>query len=70
MAFRRDKVRLECADVLLDRISRPAQAHDLLLLKEVKQSVDDELKKMPFNMQLWFQLSRFEDIDRLAAEPV
>jgi len=61
MAFRRDKIRLQGADVLLETIARSGQADDQLLLKEVKQTVDKELLKMPFNMRLCFQLSRFED---------
>jgi len=61
MAFRKDKVRLQGVDVLLNAVESPALTDDHLLFKEVKQSVDSELLKMPFNMRLCFQLSRFED---------
>lgn len=69
-AFRKDKIRLQGADVLLDNVGRSVAADDQLLLKEVKQSVDNELLKMPFNMRLCFQLSRYEDksIRDIAAE--
>ncbi len=61
MSFRKDKIRLVGADVLLENIQRSAQPDDQILLKEVKQTVDEELSKMPSNMRKCFQLSRFED---------
>jgi len=60
-AFRKDKVRLQGADILLENINRAVQSDEQLLFKEVKKSVDDELSKMSFNMRACFQLSRYED---------
>ena len=70
MAFRKDKIRLEGADVLLETIERYASVDEQLLFKELKNAVDNELLKMPFNMRSCFQLSRFEDksIRDIAAE--
>lgn len=70
MAFRRDKVRVQGTEVLLGRSVRMEQADDRLLLREVQQSVDEELEKMPFNMRACFRLSRFEDksVREIAAE--
>lgn len=70
MAFRRDKVRVQGTEVLLGRPARQEEADDRLLLKEVQQSVDQELEKMPANMRACFRLSRFEDktIREIAAE--
>lgn len=69
-AFRKDKVRLQGADILLETIERYASVDEQLLFKELKRSVENELSKMPFNMRLCFQLSRFEDrsIRDIAAE--
>ena len=60
-AFRKDKIRLQGVDMLLKNIERTASSDDQLLFKELKQSVDSELLKMPLNMRLCFQLRRYED---------
>lgn len=49
MAFRRDKVRLQGMNVLLENITRSAQSDDQLLLKDARQTLDGELAKMPSN---------------------
>lgn len=70
MSFRADKINLRRADVLLGQIERAAESDDQLLFKEVKQTVDNELLKMPTNMRQCFRLSRYEDksIREIAAE--
>lgn len=61
MAFRKDKMRLQGTDILLENMTRSAQSDDHLLLKEAQLTVDGELVKMPSNMRACFQLSRYED---------
>ncbi|GAA4310634.1 hypothetical protein GCM10023149_05380 [Mucilaginibacter gynuensis] len=60
-AFRKEKVRLQGTDALLNNLQRVNQSDDQLLMKEVQHAVDTELEKMPFNMRLCFQLSRYQD---------
>ncbi|EOR93860.1 RNA polymerase ECF-type sigma factor [Arcticibacter svalbardensis MN12-7] len=60
-AFRKDKIRLEGVDILVERIETYTASDDQLLYKEAKKTVDSELSKMHFNMRSCFQLSRFED---------
>jgi RNA polymerase sigma-70 factor (family 1) len=69
-SFRKDKVRLDGINTLLDSIHSPAHSDDNLLFKEVLLSVNTELSKMPSNMQQCFKLSRYEDksIKHIAAE--
>ncbi|AMR30805.1 hypothetical protein A0256_04890 [Mucilaginibacter sp. PAMC 26640] len=68
--FRKDKVRLEGVDKLLNDMQAPANSDDRLLFSEVQVAVDTELSRMPLNMQRCFKLSRFEDksIKDIAAE--
>ncbi|MFD1258340.1 RNA polymerase sigma factor [Mucilaginibacter terrae] len=68
--FRKNKVRLEGVDTLLNDIQTPANSDDKLLLNEVQVAVDTELSKMPTNMRQCFKLSRYEDksIKEIAAE--
>jgi RNA polymerase sigma-70 factor (family 1) len=69
-AFRRDKVRLHGVEVLSETIKLSDSSDEQLMLKEVTQSVDTELSKMPVNMRQCFRLSRYEDksIREIAAE--
>ena len=70
MAFRRNKIKLQGADTLLQMVERSMESDDRLLYAEAKQSVDHALEKMPFNMRQCFRLSRYEDksIREIAAE--
>ncbi|OOQ57787.1 RNA polymerase sigma factor [Mucilaginibacter pedocola] len=61
-SFRKDKVRLLGTDVLLADLQRVPQSDEHLLLHETQLGIDAELKKMPYNMQSCFRLSRFEDL--------
>jgi RNA polymerase sigma-70 factor (family 1) len=69
-AFRRDKVRLQGVEVLSEAVKLSDSSDEQLLLKEVTQTVDAELSKMPVNMRQCFRLSRYEDksIREIAAE--
>jgi RNA polymerase sigma-70 factor (ECF subfamily) len=69
-AFRKDKVRLQGVEVLSEAVKLSDNSDEQLLLKEVTQTVDVELSKMPFNMRQCFRLSRYEDktIREIAAE--
>lgn len=69
-AFRRDKVRLYGVEVLSEAVKLSDSSDEQLLLKEVTQSVNAELLKMPLNMRQCFRLSRYEDksIREIAAE--
>lgn len=69
-AFRKDKIRLHGVDVLSETIKLSDDSDERLILKEVTQSVDNELLKMPANMRRCFRLSRYEDksIREIAAE--
>jgi len=70
MAFRRNKIKLQGADTLLQMVERSMESDDRLLYAEAKQSVDHALEKMPVNMRQCFRLSRYEDksIREIAAE--
>jgi RNA polymerase sigma-70 factor (family 1) len=60
-SFRKDKVRFEGIDTLLNNIQTPANSDDNLLFNEVQVAIDTELSRMPSNMQQCFKLSRYED---------
>jgi RNA polymerase sigma-70 factor (family 1) len=70
MAFRRNKIKLQGTDTLLQMVERSMQSDDRLLYMEAKQSVDHALEKMPVNMRQCFRLSRFDEksIREIAAE--
>lgn len=59
--FRRDKVRLEGVETLVENLQRTAYSDERLLTNELQQAIDEELTKMPLNMQRCFQLSRYEN---------
>lgn len=59
--FRRDKVRLEGVETLVENLQRTAYSDERLLTNELQQAIDEELIKMPLNMQRCFQLSRYEN---------
>jgi RNA polymerase sigma-70 factor (ECF subfamily) len=54
----------------LETVKLSDGSDEQLLLKEVTQTVDAELSKMPVNMRQCFRLSRYEDksIREIAAE--
>ncbi|WP_166670640.1 RNA polymerase sigma factor [Olivibacter sp. XZL3] len=61
MSFRKDKIKLNGIDILMERLSRLEETDDQLMLKETQHVVDQELHKMPHNMRLCFILSRYEE---------
>jgi len=59
--FRRNKVRLAGDQILISKLQRMEEADDRLIASELKQEIDNELVKMPFNMRQCFRLSKFEN---------
>jgi len=59
--FRRNKVRLAGDQILISKLHRMEEADDRLIAAELKQEIDNELVKMPFNMRQCFRLSKFEN---------
>lgn len=58
--FRRNKVRLEGNDVLIRNLGKSSSSDDRIIARQLKEVIDAELARMPFNMRQCFQLSKYE----------
>ncbi|WP_207421154.1 RNA polymerase sigma factor [Desertivirga brevis] len=61
-SFRKNKVRLNGAELLIADLQQDVRSDEQLLLNEMREGIETELSKMPANMRSCFQLSRFEDL--------
>jgi RNA polymerase sigma-70 factor (family 1) len=68
--FRKNKVRLEGAELLINDLQYYDTVEEVMISRELQTVIDSEIVNMPLNMKLCFELSRHEEksIREIASE--